>query len=79
MPAAGRCEQLLGGAGLDHHHAHAVRDDVVQFPRDSGAFPGEDGRLLLFALALEAFRALGHLGCLARPALHQPPESATPR
>ena len=43
-------EQVLGGAGLDHHDADAVRDDVVQLAGDPGALRGDgvpDPRLLV--------------------------------
>ena len=35
--------QLLGGAGLHDHHGHRVRDDVMEFPGDPGAFVGHGG------------------------------------
>ena len=34
-------EQVLGGAGLDHHDADAVRDHVVQLAGDPGALGGD--------------------------------------
>ena len=37
-------EQVLGGAGLDHHDADAVGDDVVQLAGDPGALGGDGVR-----------------------------------
>jgi hypothetical protein len=40
LPAGWRIQgdDLFGGAGLEDHQADAVRDAVVQFARDAGAF-----------------------------------------
>jgi hypothetical protein len=55
---AAAVEHLVGGLGLDHDDAHAVRDDVVQLTRDPCALGGH-GRLgVLLALALGPLRAL---------------------
>ena len=62
--------QLVGqlvadGADLEHHHAHRVRDDVVQLARDPGALLGHGDACRRVALALGRGRALlGRLGLL---------------
>ena len=40
-------EQPPRAAGLDHHRAHAVGDDVLQLAADPRAFLGDRGRLAL--------------------------------
>ncbi len=53
---------VADGADLEHHHAHRVRDDVVQLARDAGALLGHGDACSRVALALGRGRAL--LGCL---------------
>ena len=53
---------VADGADLEHHHAHRVRDDVVQLARDPGALLGHGDACRRVALALGRGRAL--LGCL---------------
>ena len=47
------------GAGLHDHHAHVVRDEVVQLARDPCALVGHRGLRDDLALALEQLRAGG--------------------
>jgi hypothetical protein len=56
-------EPVPDGSHLEHHHAHRVRDDVVQFARDPRALLGDRDPRRRLALALGARRAsLGSLG-----------------
>ncbi len=52
-------EHAPRGARLDHHHAHAVRHDIVEIAGDARAFFGDSNPRLFFALALQAGSAFG--------------------
>ena len=62
----GAVEASPGRRGLDHHHAHRVGDDVVEFAGDPSPFVGDSPLCDEFTLALGALEPfLEHVGGLA--------------
>jgi len=50
-------QRLAGSAGLQHHQAHAVGDDVVELARDACSLVGDRGLDLLLTLGLQLRRS----------------------
>jgi len=69
-----RLERERGPIGLYHHHAHVVRDDVVQFAGDPGALGGDRDLSPRVALAFGPRGPFLEPPVVAAPPLHRVPE-----
>ena len=69
---SGDAVQRVGGpVGLHHHHAHVVRDDVVQFPGDPGPLGGRRDLGLGVTFGLQPGGPVLQRGVVAAPVAHR--------